>query len=61
MQMDVHKTPYHFYTTKKIPSVTGKNHKKNISLVAIARYISITTTYTVAVDCVAVDCIALNY
>jgi len=46
MQMDVHKTLYPFYTTKKIPNVTV-TITKNASLVAIARYISIMTSYTV--------------
>jgi len=46
MQMDVHKTPYPFYTTKKIPRVTIRI-TKNAWLAAVARYISITTIYTV--------------
>ena len=46
MQMDVHKTLYTFYTTKKMPHVTV-TITKNASLASVARYISITTTYTV--------------
>jgi len=46
MQMNVHKTLYPFYTTKKMPYVTV-TITKNASLAAIARYISITTIYTV--------------
>jgi len=46
MQIDVHKTPYPFYTTKKMPHVTV-GITKNASLAAIARYISIATIYTV--------------
>jgi len=46
MQMDVHKTLYTFYTTKKMPHVTV-TITKNASLAAIARYNSITTTYIV--------------
>ena len=46
MQMDIHKTPYPFYTTKKMPHVTAAI-TKNASLAAIARCISITTIYTV--------------
>ena len=44
--MDVHKTLYPFYTTKKMPRVTV-TITKNASLAAIARYISITTIHTV--------------
>jgi len=39
MQMDVHKTLYAFYTTKKMPRVTV-TITKNASLAAIAMYIS---------------------
>jgi len=46
MQMDVHKSLYPFYTTKKMPRVTV-TIAKNASLAAIVRYISITTIYTV--------------
>jgi len=46
MQMDIHKTLYPFHTTKKMPHVTV-TITKNASLAAIARYISITTIYTV--------------
>jgi len=46
MQMDVQKTLYPFYTTKKIPHVTV-TITKNASLAPIARYIGITTTYIV--------------
>ena len=46
MQMDVHKTLYHFYTTKKMPHVT-ETITKNALLAAIARYISIMSIYTV--------------
>jgi len=46
MQMDIHKTLYPFYTTKKMPHVTV-TITKNASLAAIARYISVTTIYTV--------------
>jgi len=46
MQMDVHNTLYPFYTTKKMPHVTV-TITKNASLAAIARYSSITTSYTV--------------
>ena len=46
MQMDVHKTFYPFYTTKKMPHVTVTITKK-ASLAAIARYISFTIIYTV--------------
>ena len=46
MQMDVHKTLYPFYTTKKMPHVTV-TITKNASLAAIARYISIAAIYTV--------------
>jgi len=42
MQMDVHKTLYPFYTTKKMPHVTVAI-TKNVSSAAIARYIGITT------------------
>ena len=45
MQMD-DKTLYAFYTTKKIPHVTV-TITKNALLAAVARYISITTIYTV--------------
>ena len=43
IQMEVHKTLYPFYTTKKMPHVTV-TITKNASLAAIARYISITTS-----------------
>jgi len=46
MQMEVHKTLYPFYTTKKMPHVTV-TVTKNASLAAIARYIGIMTIYTV--------------
>jgi len=46
IQMDIHKTLYPFYTTKKMPHV-AVTITKNASLAAIARYISITTIYTV--------------
>ena len=46
MQMDVNKSLYPFYTTKEMPHVTV-TITKNASLAAIARYISITTIYTV--------------
>jgi len=46
MQMDVHKTLHPFYTTKKMLHITVKIII-NASLAAIARYISITTFYTV--------------
>jgi len=46
MQMDVHKTLYPFYAKENIPCY-GNNHKKNALLAAVARYISITTIYTV--------------
>jgi len=46
MQMDVNKSLYPFYTTKEMPHVTI-TITKNVSLAAIARYISITTIYTV--------------
>ena len=46
MQMDVHKTRFPFYTTKKMPHVTVKI-MINASLAAAVRYISITTIYTV--------------
>jgi len=46
MQMDVHKSLYPFYTTKKMPHVTV-TITKNASLAAIARYISIMTIYIV--------------
>ena len=42
VQMDVHKTLYPFYTTKKMPHVTVAI-TKNVSSAAIARYIGITT------------------
>jgi len=45
-QMDIHKTLYPFYTTKKMPHVTV-TITKNTSFAAIARYISITTICTV--------------
>ena len=44
--MDVHKTLYPFYTTKKMPHVTVKS-QKNASLAAVATYICITTIYSV--------------
>ena len=46
LQMDAHKTLYPFYTTKEMPHVTVAI-TKNASLAAIAKYISITTIYTV--------------
>jgi len=46
MQMDVQKTLYPCYTTKKMPHVTV-TLTKNASLAAIARFISITTIYIV--------------
>jgi len=46
MQMDVNKSLYPFYTTKEMPHVTV-TITKNASLASVARYISITTTYTV--------------
>jgi len=46
MQVDINKSLYTFYTTKEMPHVTVK-FTKNASLAAIARYISITTIYTV--------------
>jgi len=46
MQMDVNKSLYPFYTEKEMPHVTV-TITKNASLAAIARYISITTIYTV--------------
>jgi len=46
MQMDVHKTLYSFYTTKKMSHVAVKIII-NASLAALVRYISITTIYTV--------------
>ena len=46
MQMEVQKTLYLFYTTKKMPHVTA-TITKNVSLAAIARYNSITTIYIV--------------
>ena len=46
MQMDVHKSLYPFYTTKKMPHVTVIT-TKNVSFTAVARYISITTIYIV--------------
>jgi len=45
--MDVHKSLYPFYTTKEMPHVTVTITKKNASLAAVARYIGITTIYTV--------------
>jgi len=41
MQMEVQKSLYPFYTTKKMPHVTVTT-TKNVSLAAIARYVSIT-------------------
>ena len=41
MQLDVHKTLYPFYTTKKMPHVTV-TVTKDASLAATARYIIIT-------------------
>jgi len=46
MQVDVNKSLYPFYTTKEMLHVTV-TITKNASLAAIARYISITTIYTV--------------
>jgi len=46
MQIDVHETLHPFYTTKQMPHV-AVTITKNASLSAIARYISITTIYTV--------------
>jgi len=46
MQMDVNKSLYPFYITKEMSHVTV-TITKNASLAAIARYISITTIYTV--------------
>ena len=46
MQMDVNKSLYPFHSTKKTPHVTV-TITKNALLAAIARYISITTIYTV--------------
>jgi len=46
MQIEVQKTLYPFYTTKKMPHVTV-TITKNISLAAIARYNNITTIYIV--------------
>jgi len=46
MQIDVHETLYPFYANKKMPHVTV-TITNNPSLAAIARYISITTIYTV--------------
>ena len=46
IQVDVNKSLYSFYTTKEMPHVTV-TITKNASLAAIARYISITTIYTV--------------
>ena len=46
MQMDVNKSLYPFYTTKEMPHV-AVTITKNATLAAIARYISITTIYTV--------------
>jgi len=46
MQMDVQKTLYPFYTTKKIPHVTVAI-TENASLAAIAKYISVMNIYTV--------------
>jgi len=44
--MDVNKSLYTFYTTKEIPH-DKVTITKNASLAAVARYISITTIYTV--------------
>jgi len=44
--MDFHKTLNLYYTTKNAPCY-GNHHKKNASLSAIARDISITTIYTI--------------
>jgi len=46
MQIDVYKTLYPFYTTKKMPRDTV-TITRNASLAAIVMYISITTIYTV--------------
>jgi len=46
MQMEVKKTLYPFYTTKKMPHVTV-TITKNVWLAAIARYNSIRTIYIV--------------
>ena len=46
MQVNVHKTLYLFYTTKKMSHVTV-TITKNASLAAVVRYISIMTIYTV--------------
>jgi len=46
MQMEVQKTLYPFYTTKKMPHVTV-TVTKNVSLAAMARYNSITRIYIV--------------
>jgi len=46
MQMNVNKSLYPFYTTKEMSHVTVTTIK-NASLAAIARFISITTIYTV--------------
>ena len=46
MQMEVHKTLYPFYTTKKMPHVTV-TITKNALLAASVMHISITTIYTV--------------
>ena len=46
MQMDVHKTRFPLYTTKKMSHVTVKIII-NTWLAATVRYISITTIYTV--------------
>ena len=46
MQMDIHKTLYPCYTTRKMPHVTVTT-TKNALLAAVVRYNSITTIYTV--------------
>jgi len=46
MQMDVHKTLYPFYTTRKCPMLLWQS-QENASLATIVRYINITTIYTV--------------
>jgi len=45
MQMDVHKTLYPFYTTKKVPHCYGNNHKKRF--VGSNSQINNITSYTV--------------
>jgi len=42
--MDVHKTLYPFYTTKKMPHGYGNSRKKSASLAAVVRYIMIIFT-----------------